>query len=116
MPTSPTRDELCAQYEMLLDELESDAAFGTQAAIHSARKLSQMAGLYVAPSPVGTRVGAADEPLATQADDDIRRVLQAVAWETTDLVVATRPVALECGWEWPVTATPPAVQPRPPAS
>lgn len=115
-PVAPTRDEMCAEYENLVAELDSNAVFATQAAIRSTRKLSQMAGLYArtggpdAPSP------ADGEPPVAQADADLRRVLQSVAWETSDLIAASRPVALECGWVWPTTATPPAVQPQPPAS
>lgn len=113
-PVPPTRDELCAEYDSLVAELSGDALFGTQAAIRSSRKLSLMAGLYVQPVPPDDKDVVVADPPVSQADADIRRVLQAVAWETSDLVAATRPIALECGWVWPVTASPPAAQPQPP--
>lgn len=113
-PAPPTRDELCAEYESLVAELSGDALFATQSAIRSSRKLSQMAGLYVQPIAMGDQDVVVAEPPVSQADADMRRVLQAVAWETSDLVAATRPIALECGWSWPVTASPPQARPEPP--
>lgn len=115
-PEPPSRSELCMEYEQLLAGLGSDDVFATQAAIHSSRKLSQMAGLYVQPQRPDGQGGRDTEPPVAQADADIRRVLAAVAWETGDLVAATRPIALECGWTWPVTATPPPARPSPPTS
>lgn len=107
-PTASTRAQVCSEYAALIDELDSGGVFATQASIHSARKLSQLAGRYPQPASPNT-----DEPHVAQADADIRRVLNSVAWETPDLVTATRPIALECGWVWPVSSTPPRQQPPP---
>jgi hypothetical protein len=110
----PTTEQMCAQYDELVAQLASAGIFSTQSAIHSARTLSVMAEVYV--PPADGDAGVAAEPSVAQAGRDIRTVIGSVAWETRDLVTATRPVALECGWEWPVTATPPPADPRPPAS
>lgn len=101
-PAASTREQMCAEYEALVDELNRGAVFSTQASIRSARKLSQLAGRY--PDQVAAISG---EPAVGQADSDIRRVLRSVAWETPDLLAATRPIALECGWVWPVSSIPP---------
>ena len=114
-PIVPTTAQLCAGYDALIAELDSDDIFGTQAAVRAARELSVMADSYVQPAN-GEPTATEDGPPVAQAGDDIRTVLGSVAWETRDLVTATRPVALECGWDWPVTTTPPPAEPQPPSS
>jgi hypothetical protein len=111
----PTRAALCDEYDVLLAHLDSAAVFSTQAGNRAARKLSVMAQRYVQPA-AGDTGGAAAGPSVAQAGEDIVTAMNAVAWETQDLVTATRPVALECGWDWPVTMSPPSAVPRPPTS
>lgn len=104
----PTRDELCAQLDTLLAVAADDGLFSTQALNRAARRMSDLGGRYEqAVVPDG-------ELSVAQAADDLRTVTSSVAWEVADLVTATRPVALECGWTWPVSATPPAPSPTPP--
>lgn len=110
----PTRGELCAEYDHLLAQLDDGGIFGTQASVQAARRLSVMAARYV-PMNGDTSLVDSNPPVA-QAGADINTVLRSVAWETRDLVTATRPVALECGWDWPLTTTPPPADPQPPAS
>jgi hypothetical protein len=112
--SSPTREQLCSQYELLVATLTDQGLFATQAGNRAARKLSQQAERFDerAGATKGARTG---EPPVAQAAEDIRTVLGSVAWETPDLIAATRPVALECGWGWPVSATPPAPVPQPPS-
>jgi hypothetical protein len=103
-PPGTTTPDLCDQYDVLVVYLEDDAPFATQAGNSAARRLSAIAERY-------------DERSAVeQAGGDIRTVMESVAWEVSDLLTATRPIALECGWDWPVGTTPPAATPRPPAS
>jgi hypothetical protein len=102
------RDDLCSQLDTLLTAADDDGVFATQALNRAARRLSDLAEAYAQPTfPAG------DPPVA-QAAQDIREVTTSVAWEVADLVRASRPVALECGWRWPLTATPPAPPPVPP--
>jgi hypothetical protein len=103
-PPPASADALCEQYDALVAHLEGDAPFATQAGNSAARRLSATAERYDGSAAV------------TQAGSDIRTVMESVAWEVADLLTATRPIALECGWEWPVGTTPPAATPRPPAS
>jgi hypothetical protein len=103
-PPPATTSDLCDQYEVLVSYLRDDAAFATQAGNSAARRLSATAERYDGDGTV------------RQAGSDIRTVMDSVAWEVTDLLTATRPIALECGWDWPVGTTPPAATPRPPAS
>lgn len=110
-----TRSELCSEHELLISRLASGDVFATQAINHSARRLSQLADRYDQNARPASRASA-DGVSVAQAGSDIRTVLGSVAWETPDIVTATRPIALECGWTWPVTATPPAPSPRPPSS
>ena len=114
-PMVPTTAQLCAGYDALIAELDSDGIFATQAAVRAARELSVMADNYVPPTDDELTEAEGNPPI-DQAGDDIRTVLGSVAWETGDLVTATRPVALACGWDWPVTTTPPPADPRPPSS
>lgn len=100
---APTDRLLCAQYRALVDHLAGDGVFATQASIRAARKLSDLAD-DASPATVQA-AGAA-----------MRTVMSSVAWETGDLLTSTRPIALACGWRWPVGPTPPAATPRPPAS
>jgi hypothetical protein len=103
-PPPATTADLCRQYDLLVGHLRDDAAFATQAGNSAARRLSATAERY-------------DDSVAVrQAGGDIRTVMETVAWEVTDLLTATRPIALECGWDWPVGTMPPAATPRPPAS
>ncbi len=102
------RDDLCAQLETLLTAADDDGVFATQALNRAARRLSDLAEAYPQPTP------PADDPPVAQAAQDIREVTTSVAWEVADLVAASRPIALECGWRWPLTATPPAPPPTPP--
>lgn len=106
-PVPTTRSALCAELDVLMARTTSGAVFATQQINHSARKLSQLADRYES---------GADPSRVALVGSDIRTVLGSVAWETADLVTATRPVALECGWQWPISSTPPAPQPRPPSS
>lgn len=100
---SPSDDLLCGQYRLLVDHLASDDVFSTQSSIRAARKLSDLAD-------------DASEPDVRAAGEDMRTVISSVAWENSDLLTATRPIALSCGWAWPIGPTPPAGTPRPPAS
>ncbi len=105
----PTRDELCAQLDTLLAAASDGGLFSTQALNRAARRMSDLGSRYEqAVVPDG-------ELSVAQAADDLRTVTSSVAWEVADLVTATRPLALECGWTWPVSATPPAPPPTPPA-
>lgn len=108
--TPSSQTQLCSEYAALMDGLDAGGVFATQANIRSARKLSQLAERYGLSPATGSA-----EPDVGEAGDDIRRVLESVAWETPDLVAATRPVAIECGWVWPVSATPPPSTPQRPA-
>lgn len=108
----PTRDELCAELDALTTAISGEAVFATQEINHRARKLSRLADFYRAAADERPERAAS----VAQAGDDIRWVLRSVAWETSDLVTATRPIALECGWTWPLTTAPPAAQPQAPAS
>lgn len=99
-----TRAQLCAELDVLLARTSSGAAFATQQINHSARRLSQLAERYESGAPEVAVAGA-----------DVRTVLSSVAWESADLETATRPIALECGWDWPVTSSPPAPSPTPPS-
>jgi hypothetical protein len=110
----PTREELCAELDDLMAAASGDALFATQEINHQARKLSRLADAYEASASAIQRADG-DQPPVAQAGDDIRWVLRSVAWETSDLVTATRPIALECGWTWPLTTAPPAAQPRSPS-
>jgi hypothetical protein len=110
----PTRGELCAQYDLFVAQVDEGGVFGTQASVQAARKLSVMAARYDQPTDDASL--ADGNPPVAQAGDDINTVLRSVAWEQRDLLTATRPVALECGWDWPVTTTPPPAAPQPPAS
>lgn len=110
----PARADLCAQYDLFMTTFADPGTFSTQEGVRAARKLSQMAEDYRGPGRPGDRSTAGGTPVA-RAADDIRTVLSSVAWETPDLVSATRPVALECGWTWPVGADPPAARPDPPS-
>ena len=103
------REDLCDQLDTLLIAADSDGVFATQALNRAARRMSDLAEAYSQPGP------AAGEPSVAQAGEDIREVTTSVAWEVADLVGASRPIALECGWTWPLTATPPALPPTPPA-
>ena len=107
---APTRDELCAQLDTLLAAASDDGLFSTQALNRAARRMSDLGRRYEQP------VVPDGELSVAQAADDLRTVTASVAWEVADLVTATRPVALECGWTWPVTATPPAPSPTPPTA
>jgi hypothetical protein len=108
-----TRSELCDKYTRLVGFTSGGDWVGTQQLNRSARRLSLLAEGYDEDSATG---GAAAAGLAVrQAADDARTVLRSVAWETDDLLTATRPIALECGWIWPVTAEPPAQARRPPS-
>lgn len=109
-PETPSRAQLCEQYDELVAATSSGAVFATQEVNHLARKVSELAGLYAQAdgSPARSSVARAGEDMVT--------VIGSVAWETPDLVTATRPIALECGWRWPITSSPPAVAPSPPAS
>jgi hypothetical protein len=106
-PAPTNRSALCAELDVLMARTTSGAVFATQQINHSARRLSQLADRYETDS---------DPSRVALAGADIRTVLGSVAWETADLVTATRPIALECGWNWPVSSTPPAPQPSPPSS
>jgi hypothetical protein len=103
-PAAGTSADLCEQYDVLVAHLQDESAFATQAGNSAARRLSASAERYEQGSAVA------------QAGSDIRTVMESVAWEVNDLLTATRPIALECGWDWPVGTTPPAATPRPPAS
>jgi hypothetical protein len=94
---------LCEQHALLMSTLEGEGAFATQAGNHAARRLSDLAQ-------------ASDLTAVQQSGDDIRTVLGSVAWEVPDLVTATRPIALVCGWDWPIGTAPPSVWPAPPSS
>jgi hypothetical protein len=96
-------EALCAEYATLMGLLAEPGAFATQATNRSARRLSSLAD--DSPSPDVAAAGST-----------IRTVIGSVAWERSDLVAATRPVALSCSWRWPVGSTPPAATPRPPAT
>ncbi len=109
----PTRGELCAQYGQFIAQVDDGGIFGTQASVQAARRLSVMAARY---DPSGDTALADSNPPVAQAGDDINTVLRSVAWEQRDLLTATRPLALECGWNWPITTTPPPAAPQPPAS
>jgi hypothetical protein len=111
----PTRGELCAELDALAAAVSDDAVFATQEINHRARKLSRWADVYEAPTSTATQRDD-DQPPVAQAGQDIRWVLSSVAWESADLITATRPIALECGWTWPLTTQPPAAQPRPPST
>ncbi len=102
-PGTAGQDDLCAEYAVLTRLLDTPGAFGTQALNRSARRLSSLAD-------------ASDQPDVAAAGADIRTVIGSVAWERHDLLTATVPVALSCGWRWPVGPTPPASAPRPPAT
>lgn len=104
-----SRADLCEQLETLLTAADSDGVFATQALNRAARRMSDLAESYPQPTPTP------DEPSVAQGGADIREVTTSVAWELADLVAATRPIALECGWTWPLSATPPAPLPTPPA-
>jgi hypothetical protein len=99
---APDRSAWCATHAAFVAVVERPGPFATQTTNHLARQLSQ-------------QVRSAPDPAVAAAGDGIRRVLSTPAWELPDLVVATRPVALDCGWSWPITTTPPAPLPRPPA-
>lgn len=101
-PVTAGQDELCAEYATLTQLLDTPGAFGTQALNRSARRLSTLAD-------------ASPQPDVAAAGADIRTVIGSVAWERNDLLTATLPVALSCGWRWPVGPTPPASSPQPPA-
>jgi len=103
-----SRDDLCSQLETVLSAAAEDGVFATQALNRAARRMSALAEDYPQPTP------PAQEPSVAQAGEDIRAVTTSVAWEVADVVAATRPVALECGWTWPLTATPPAPPPTSP--
>jgi hypothetical protein len=107
MPT--TRASLCEQLDATMAAAADPSVFATQALNRAARRMSDLAKAY--PQPTSPQ-----EPMSVaQAGDDIREVTTSVAWEVADLVAATRPIALECRWTWPLTATPPAPPPTPPA-
>jgi hypothetical protein len=94
---------LCDQYTLLMATLDGSSAFGTQAGNHAARKLSDLA------SP-------SSDPSVALAGGDIATVMASVAWEVSDLVTATRPIAVACGWDWPIGSAPPSVRPEPPST
>lgn len=99
----PNDGLLCEQYRVLVGHLDGDGVFATQASVRAARKLSDLADDAAAST-------------VQEAGADMRTVMSSVAWETGDLLTSTRPIALACGWQWPVGAAPPAATPRPPAS
>jgi hypothetical protein len=102
------RDDLCVQLETLLAAAGDGGVFATQSLNRAARRMVDLAEAYPQPTP------PVDEPSVAQAAYDIREVTTSVAWEVGDLVAATRPVALECGWTWPLTSTPPPPLPTSP--
>lgn len=105
---APTRGELCAQLDTLLAAAGDDSLFSTQALNRAARRMSDLGDRYEQQAVPDGELSVAD------AAADLRTVTASVAWEVADLVAATRPVALECGWSWPVSADPPAPEPTPP--
>ena len=108
--SAPSRSELCVQMDALVAATNDSGIFATQALNRAARRTSDLAAAYRQPAE---RQG---QPPVSQAAEDIRTVTASVAWEVSDLVAATRPLALECGWTWPVSVTPPAPAPTPPTS
>ncbi len=77
-PMVPTTAQLCAGYDVLIAELDSDGIFATQAAVRAARELSVMADSYVPPTDDELTEAEGDPPI-DQAGDDIRTVLGSVA-------------------------------------
>jgi hypothetical protein len=100
-PTPFDLNRMCGTLTSLVTALERGAPTDTQTVNHLARRLTAEAQ------------AAGDATLPTAAFD-VRRAISQPAWERSDLRTATRPIAVACGWTWPVTRTPPAVPPRPP--